>query len=99
VVLSERQLEYIDKLMVSFTCEESDAGDRETSVLYSYFDKVVVFETTHLATAKRWRELLMFNPLLELLTSYGSLRFEVDMQHCRKPEYWIKAKHRNRGEK
>ncbi len=81
--------EKIEKLVSEFNSDE-----RETSILYDHSDKVVLLETSHTYTARRWYSMFKDDPKVEFIQNSSTVRMKVPWDYCRKPELMIKAKYR-----
>lgn len=73
--------------------------ERETSILFEHYYKVVHLETSHPATARRWFKNLWGNPDVKFSTKTDSLKITVPWEYCRQPDLIVKAKYRESGVK
>lgn len=79
----------INNLGKDFSTEE-----RETSILYDLFERVVHLETTHTFTARRWYKLFDGDPNVIFDERSDTFKITVPIDYCRPPELVVKAKHR-----
>jgi len=70
------------------------AEERETSILFDHYDKVVHLETSFPHTARRWFQNLWGDPNVEWSTKSSTLKLTVPWEYCRAPDLILMAKHR-----
>ncbi len=80
----------IKSLSIGWKSEE-----RETSILFDHYERVVYLETSEPFTARRWYDLLKNHPNAKFDTNVDTLKITVPFSYCRKPELILIPKYRN----
>lgn len=68
--------------------------ERETSILFDYYDKKVHLETSYGPTARRWFSNLWGDPNVKWDAKASTLKITVPWDYCRSADLILKAKFR-----
>lgn len=68
--------------------------ERETSILFDYYEKRVHLETSYGPTARRWFKNLWGDPEVRWDEKASTLKISVPWDYCRSADLIIKAKFR-----
>ena len=82
------------KKVIENLSKDWNAEERETSILFDHYDKVVHLETSFPHTARRWFQNLWGDPNVKWETKTSTLKLTVPWEYCRAPDLILMTKYR-----